>query len=70
MIKLFWNTHNEIASDSDKSNEKDVTTDSGWGIYHKNNSDKWIYDILNKTRFDIIQNEKDLDNNDILIIID
>jgi len=70
MIKLFWNTHNEAIPISNRSNEEKVTTDYGWGIYHKNNSDKWIYDILKKTQFNIIQNEKDLESNDILIIVD
>ena len=70
MIKLFWNTHNEAVPTSDELGKKKVTTDYGWGIYHKNNSDKWIYDILKKTHFDIIQNEKDLESNDILIIVD
>ena len=70
MIKLFWNTHNEAVPTSDKPNEEKVTTDYGWGIYHKNNSDKWIYDILLKIQFNIIQSEKDLESNDILIIVD
>ena len=70
MIKLFWNTHNKATPTSDKPNEEKVTTDYGWGIYHKNNSDKWIYDILLKIQFDIIQSEKELESNDTLIIVD
>ena len=70
MIKLFWNTHNETALDTEKSNKINVTSDYGWGIYHKNNSDKWIYNILSKIEFDIIKNEKDLEKDDIVIIVD
>ena len=70
MIKLFWNTHNEIASDSDKSNEKDVTTDSGWGIYHKKNSNLWVYEILKKIKYDIVENETNIERDDTLIIVD
>ena len=64
MIKLFWNTHNQ-----NKPNEK-KDKDYIWGIYHKNNSDKWIFEILDKVQFKLIQSEKDLENNDTLIIVD
>ena len=70
MIKLFWNTHNEVHSLIDNHDNKDATSDFGWGIYHKNNSDKWIYTILCKVNFDVIENLKDLKQNDILIIVD
>ena len=71
MIKLFWNSHNETKSTVDKSSkDKDVTSDFGWGIYHKNNSDVWIYNIFSKIQFDTVKDEKDLKNNDILIIVD
>ena len=64
MIKLFWNTHNQ-----NKPNEKE-DKDYIWGIYHKNNSDKWIFEILDKVQFKLIQSEKDLETNDTLIIVD
>ena len=70
MIKLFWNTHHEETPIPDKSNKEDVTTDFGWGIYHKNNSDKWIYNILNKIQFSVIQNENEIEENDTLIVVD
>ena len=41
-----------------------------WGLYHRDNSDKWIYEILNKVKFKIIESEKNIENNDILIIVD
>ena len=63
MIKLFWNTHNQ---NKPKEEDKDYI----WGIYHKNNSDKWIFEILDKVQFKLIQSEKDLENNDTLIIVD
>ena len=69
MIKLFWNTHNQ-----NKTNFNDLTSkeakDHIWGVYHKNNSDTWIYEILGKINYKIIENEKDLENGDILIIVD
>ena len=57
MIKLFWNTHNETKPVLEKSNNIDATSDFGWGIYHKNNSDKWIYNILSKVNFVKINNK-------------
>ena len=69
MIKLFWNTHNQNKSSLNKSN-KENTKDQFWGLYHKDYSDKWIYEILNKIEFKVIQSEKDLKSEDILIIVD
>jgi len=70
MIKLFWNSHNQIVPNSDKSNFKELSRNRIWGIYHKDNSNKWIHEILNKTKFKTIINEKEIDEGDILIIID
>ena len=69
MIKLFWNTHNQNKSNPNKSN-KENARDKIWGVYHKDCSDKWIYEILNKIEFEVIQSEKDLESEDILIIVD
>jgi len=69
MIKLFWNTHNQKKTNTDQPKDKD-DRDYKWGLYHKENSDKWIYEILNEIQFKLIQNEKDLESGDILIIID
>ncbi len=69
MIKLFWNTHNQITPTSKNPNKEDVF-DYKWGFYHKNFSDKWIYCFLDKVQFKIIQNEKDIESEDILIIVD
>lgn len=69
MIKLFWNTHNQNKPDSNDANTKEAR-DYIWGLYHKNNSDKWIYEILNKIQYKVVQNTKDLESEDILIIID
>ena len=57
MIKLFWNTHNQPKF---SENNKD-STNYTWGIYHKKNSDKWIYEILKKVKYTTIENEKDLE---------
>jgi len=69
MIKLFWNTHNQNNPNPNKS-VKENATDKLWGLYHKDYSDKWIYEILNKIEFEVIQSEKDLKSEDILIIVD
>ena len=71
MIKLFWNTHNQIKPNSnDKKIRRKQEEDNGWGHYHKKNSDKWIYEILKKIKYNIIQTETNLEKEDILIIID
>ena len=71
MIKLFWNTHNQkIPSSQDKKIRKRQELNYDWGIYHKKSSDKWIYEILKKIKFDVIESENDLQEKDILIIID
>tara|TARA_B100000029_G_scaffold370199_1_gene364029 strand:- start:59 stop:940 length:882 start_codon:yes stop_codon:yes gene_type:complete len=69
MIKLFWNTHNLQKSDYIKNSDKSAR-DYKWGIYHKKNSDKWIYEILKKVKYKIIEKETDLEKGDIVIIID
>ena len=69
MIKLLWNTHNQNKYKSNKS-DKENARDQLWGLYHTDYSDKWIYEILNKIEFDVIQSEKDLESEDILIIVD
>jgi len=70
MIKLFWNTHNEVAPISGRTNIKEATTDFGWGIYHKENSDKWIFNLLKKIKFKTISNVTEIEKNDTLILID
>ena len=47
MIKLFWNTHNQKKPNPNKPNDQDAR-DYIWGIYHKDNSDRWIHEILGK----------------------
>ena len=68
MIKLFWNTHNQNKPNN-QSSEKEAR-DYLWGTYHKNNSHKWIFEILNKIKFKYIENYKELENEDVLIIVD
>ena len=69
MIKLFWNTNNQNKPNPNKSNEENAR-DKLWGAYHKDHSDKWIYEVLNKIEFEVIQSEKDLEREDILIMVD
>ena len=69
MIKLFWNTHNQIKPGSSDPNREDVF-DHNWGNYHKVSSDKWIFFLLNKIKYKTITNIDEVEQNDILIIID
>lgn len=69
MVKLFWNTHNQNQENPNKSNIENAR-DKIWGLYHKNHSQKWIYEILHKTEFNTIESEKDLEKGDTLIIVD
>ena len=71
MIKLFWNTHNQIKPDSNnKKIRRRQEEDYGWGKYHKKNSDNWIYEILKKIKYDTIHDETALEKEDTLIIVD
>tara|TARA_B110000438_G_scaffold142524_1_gene137432 strand:+ start:382 stop:633 length:252 start_codon:yes stop_codon:yes gene_type:complete len=71
MIKLYWNTHNQNKSNSkDKKIIKQEEMNYAWGLYHKKNSDKWIYEILKKIEYSIIEDETQLEKEDTLIIID
>ncbi len=71
MIKLFWNTHNQKkprASDKIFFDQQELNL--SWGIYHKSNSDKWIYEILKKIQYNVIENETSLEKEDTLVIVD
>jgi len=71
MIKLFWNTHNQKKPDTkDKKIIEELDRNYAWGIYHKKNSNVWVYEILKKVKYDIIESETNLDKNDTLIIVD
>ncbi len=65
MIKLFWNTHNQKNNPSEKE-DRDLI----WGQYHRDNSNRWIYEILSKIKFKKINDEKELEGKDTLIIVD
>ena len=69
MIKLLWNTHNQIKSKSSNSDSKEAVNLT-WGNYHKKNSDKWIFKVLNKINYNLIENINSIKSNDILIIVD
>ena len=69
MIKLFWNTHIQIPPKPEEVNTENARNYK-WGLYHKNNSNKWIYEILNNVKYRIIKTEKELEKDDILIIVD
>ena len=69
MIKLFWNTHNQIKTDSNDPNSKE-TVNLTWGHYHRKNSDKWVYEILKKIQYNPIESIEEIESEDILIIVD
>ena len=69
MIKLFWNTHSQIVQKPNLPDNQDAR-DYKWGLYHKDNSNKWIYEIIGKVQFETIENEKNLEIGDILIVVD
>ena len=71
MIKLFWNTQNQHKSKTNKlENDKKNAVDLWWGLYHKKNSDEWIYNILKKIEYKIIESENEIEAGDILIVVD
>ena len=71
MIKLFWNTHNlKKTITDDQDIKKKEAVEFKWGLYHKKHSDVWIYEILKKIKYDIIETEKNLEKEDALIIVD
>ena len=57
------------SNSGDKKIEKKEDADYGWGIYHKKNSNAWIYEILKKIKYEIIESEINLEKNDTLIIV-
>ena len=71
MIKLLWNTHNHKKTPTeDKEIKKKEAVEFKWGIYHKKNSNIWIYEILSKVKYNIIESIENLKKEDILIIVD
>ena len=71
MIKLFWNTHNQKKPDTkDEKIIEELDRNYVWGIYHKKNSNLWVYEILKKIKYDIVENETNIEKDDILIIVD
>jgi len=69
MIKLFWNTHNQIKPKLGETKSEDAVNHK-WGLYHKENSNNWIYEILNNVQYKTIDSMQDVDSQDILIIVD
>ena len=65
MIKLFWNTHNQIATNPKEPSGEDERNYI-WGLYHKDHSKKWIYELLSKVRFETIEDERKINSKDIL----
>ena len=62
MIKLFWNTHNHKKTiTEDKDTKKNEAIEYKWGVYHKKYSDLWIYVILKKIKYNIIDSENNLE---------
>ena len=71
MIKLFWNTRNQKKPNTkDEKIIEELDRNYVWGLYHKKNSNLWVYEILKKIKYDIIENETNLEKDDTLIIVD
>ena len=71
MIKLFWNTQNQKRpKTTDAKIIKKHQRDLKWGLYHKKNSNHWLYELLKKTDYNIIETESMIENDDTLIIVD
>ena len=71
MIKLFWNTHNQKKPNTkDEKIIEELDRNYAWGIYHKKNSNLWVYEILKKIKYDIVENETNIEKDDTLIIVD
>ena len=69
MIKLFWNTQNQIKPKYNDPNREDYF-DYHWGLYHKVSSNKWIFLTLDKIKYKIISDLNEVEKNVQLIIID
>ena len=69
MIKLFWNTHNQIIPTSKNPSNEDAFNYK-WGMYHKDYSVSWIHHLLQKIKFKTINSNKDIESEDCLIIVD
>ena len=69
MIKLIWNTHNQKIPSKTEEKKEDLVN-YNWGIYHQRNSDKWIFHILKKVDYKLINSPEELESNDTLIIVD
>ena len=69
MIKLLWNTHKLTNSQINKNNSQDKSN-YGWGSYHKKNSDKWIFEILENIQYKFIEDASQIESEDTLIVID
>ena len=70
MIKLLWNTHKLTNNQINKNDSQDATNYEWWGTYHKKNSDKWIFEILENIHYKFIEDERQIESNDTLIVID
>ena len=55
MVKLFWNTHNQIKT---LTNNKKDSMDHIWGLYHKENSNIWIMKFLEKLNIMLLRTKR------------
>ena len=60
MIKLLWNT----------LRHQNDSFELVWGKHHETNSKDWIYFLLQDIDYSIIKDEKELKEEDILIVVD
>jgi len=69
MIKLFWNTHNQVLPKPGEINTENARNYK-WGLYHKHSSNEWILEVLSGLKYKKIESEKDLAKEDTLVIVD
>ncbi|MDC0059542.1 glycosyltransferase family 47 protein [Pelagibacteraceae bacterium] len=69
MIKLFWNTHNQIPPKQNEVNTENAKNYK-WGIYHKNSSNEWIKEVLSKVKLKVVKSDREIEKDDTLILVD
>ena len=71
MVKLLWNTANNSSFDLNPIKTPNFKWKGNiWGEYLKNNSDKWIFTLLEKIEISKIESLSEINSGDEIIIVD
>ena len=71
MVKLLWNTANNSSFDLNPIETPNFKWKGNiWGEYLKNNSDKWIFTLLEKIKISKIESLSEINSGDEIIIVD